>query len=121
MTCNLGWVTLESYILFFNFNFIYLFCKERGREGEREGEKHQCVVVPPLPPTGDLARNLSMCPEWKSSQWPFGSQASTQSTEPHQPGRVVFFPKIILIICLHVMSCPWLLEYKGKQSRFPVF
>ena len=25
-------------------DFIYLFL-ERGREGEREGEKHQCVVA----------------------------------------------------------------------------
>ena len=24
-------------------------------EGEREGEKHQCVVASPMPPTGDWA------------------------------------------------------------------
>ena len=32
---------------------------ERGREGERKGEKHQCVVACKChaPPTGDLARN----------------------------------------------------------------
>ena len=27
-----------------------------------------------------------MCPDWESSGRPFGSPASTQSTEPHQPG-----------------------------------
>ena len=27
--------------------------RQRGREGEREGEKHQCVVASPIPPTGD--------------------------------------------------------------------
>ena len=30
---------------------MYLFL-ERGREGEREGEKHQCVVASHTPPTG---------------------------------------------------------------------
>ena len=65
--------------------FIYLFL-ERGREGEREGEKHQCVVASHTPPTGDLAHNPGMCPDWELNWRPFGSQASAQSTEPHQPG-----------------------------------
>ena len=30
--------------------FIYLFIiRERGREGEREGEKHQCMVASQVP------------------------------------------------------------------------
>ena len=66
-------------------DFIYLFL-DWGREGEREGKKHQCVVASCAPATGDLAHNSGMCPDWESSQRPFGSQASTQSTEPHQPG-----------------------------------
>ena len=39
----------------FNFSkdFIYLFLK-RAMEGEREGEKHQCVVASCAPPTGNL-------------------------------------------------------------------
>ena len=28
-----------------------------GREGERKGEKRQCVVVSHVAPTGDLARS----------------------------------------------------------------
>ena len=59
---------------------------ERGRKGEREGKKHQCVVASCTSPTGDLARNPGTCPDWESYQQPFGPQASTQSTEPHQPG-----------------------------------
>ena len=47
--------------------FIYLFL-ERGREGEREGEKHQCVVASCTPTTGDPARNPGMCPDWESNQ-----------------------------------------------------
>ena len=35
-------------------DFTYLFL-ERGREGKREGEKHQCAVASHMPPTGDLA------------------------------------------------------------------
>ena len=58
----------------------------RGREGEREGEKHQCVVVSHGGPTGDLALNLGMCSDWESNRQPFGSQAGAQSTEAHQPG-----------------------------------
>ena len=42
---------------------MYLFL-EREREEEREGEKHQCVVATHIPPTGDLAHNPGMCPDW---------------------------------------------------------
>ena len=37
-------------------------------------------------PTEDLARHPGMCPDWESNQQAFGSQASTQSTEPQQLG-----------------------------------
>ena len=42
------------------------------------------------PPTGDLACNPGMCPDWESNWRPFGSQAGAQSTEPHQPGPYLF-------------------------------
>ena len=42
-------------------------------------------------PTGDLAHNLGVFPDWESNQRPFDSQAHTQSTEPHQPG-LLFVP-----------------------------
>ena len=72
----------------FSFKRFYLFIfRQRGREGEREGQKDQCVVASPTPPTGDLVHNPGMCPDWESNQQPFGSQASAQSTEPHQPGN----------------------------------
>ena len=41
---------------------------ERGKEEEREGEKHQCVVASRVPPTGDLAHNLGICPDWELNQ-----------------------------------------------------
>ena len=54
--------------------YLFIF-RESGREGEREGEKHQCVVTPRVPLTGGLARNPGMCPDWELIQWSFGSQA----------------------------------------------
>ena len=68
------------------FKKILFIFRQRGKEGEREGEKHQCMVASPAPLTGDLAHNPGMCPDWESNQQPFGSQAGAQSTEPHQPG-----------------------------------
>ena len=77
---------------FFKKRFYLFIFRERGREGEREGKKHQRVVASLMPPIGNLARNPVMCPDWESNQWPFGLQACDQSTEPHQPGlRCLFF------------------------------
>ena len=55
----------------FKYIFLFIICLfifgERGREGEREGKKHQCVVASRVPPTGDLACNPGMCPDWESN------------------------------------------------------
>ena len=59
MLAILGWNNFLKY-------FIYLFL-ERRREGEGEGEKHQCVVASCVSPTGDLACNPGMCPDWESN------------------------------------------------------
>ena len=94
--------------LFFSFflDYIYLFL-ERGKGKEKEGEKHHCVVASHAPPTRDLSHNPGMCSDWESNQWPFGSQASAQSTEPHQQGLMVDF------------WSPFPLEHKATQ--FVVF
>ena len=52
----------------FIFFCLYYFFRQRGKEGEREGEKHQCVVASYVPPTVVLARNPGMCPDWESNQ-----------------------------------------------------
>ena len=79
---------LICFFLFFSFSTFYLF-RERGKEGERR--KHWCVVASHTSPAGDLACNPGVCPDWDSNQRPFGPQASTQSTEPHQPGHFFLF------------------------------
>ena len=63
---------LTSYVTLF-FCPLLLFCLfiyflEREREGERVGEEHQYVVASHAPPTGDLARNPGMCPDWELNQ-----------------------------------------------------
>ena len=71
---------------------MYLFIfRHRRREGEREGEKHQCVAACRASPGGHPAHNPGMCPDWESNQQPVGLQAGAQSTEPHQPGLWVSF------------------------------
>ena len=77
----------KAYSVFKNILFYFIF-REREREGDREGEKPHCVVASQAPPTGDLACNPGMCPDWESNWRPFGFQASTQCTEPHQPGLI---------------------------------
>ena len=57
--------------------FCLFIFREKGREGERQGEKYQCVVASHVSPTGDPACNLGMCPDWESYWQPFGSQAGT--------------------------------------------
>ena len=64
---------LGLYFILFKILFIF---RERGREGEKEGEKHPCVVAPHLLPSGDLAHNPGLCPDWELSWRPFGSQAA---------------------------------------------
>ena len=76
--------------MYFKIFYLFIF-RERGREGEREGEKQQSVVASCVPPTGDLACNLGLCPDWESNQESFDSQAGAQSTEPHQPGLFHYF------------------------------
>ena len=44
-----------------------------GREGEREGEKHIDRLPITRPPTGDLAQNPSMCPDWELNWQSFDS------------------------------------------------
>ena len=81
---------IGKFILFLFFkDFIYLFL-ERGEGKEKERESNQYVVASCMRPTRDLAHNPVMCPDWKLNRRPFGSQASTQSTEPHQLGLFYF-------------------------------
>ncbi|KAF6125340.1 hypothetical protein HJG60_009839 [Phyllostomus discolor] len=67
------------------FKVFYLFI---STEREREGNISVWLTV--TPPTGDLAHNPGICPDWESNRRPFRLQAGTHSTEPHQPGPYSF-------------------------------
>ena len=103
------WLMFVACIIFiFLKDFIY-FYRERGRKGEREGEKYHCVVASCTPPTGDLAHNPGMCPDWESNLWFFALQSSAQSTEPAQPG--LWLALIYMGQCCFIQdysSCPTL-------------
>ena len=107
----LFWQILSHQGTYKSFYEDYLFIfRERGREGEREGAKHQCVVASHAPATRDLACNPDMCPDWELNRRPSGSQAGAQSTEPHQPGLgcLWFFTSdtsvLILILRVHLLK-----------------
>ena len=71
-------------------DFIYLFL-ERGREEEREGEEYQGVVASHMAPTGDLAHNPGMCPDWESNRQPFGSQPTLNPLSYASQGTTIIF------------------------------
>ena len=84
-------------------------------EGEREGEKHQCVVASCAAPTRDPPHNSGMCPDWDLNRRPFGSQAVTPSSEPHQPGLNSFimltFNKTNLESYIHIKQQIFLIPF----------
>ena len=72
-------------LLFLFFLKILFIFRERGREGEREGEVHQLVASRTYA-AEDPACNPGRCPDWELNLRPLGLQAGTQSTERYQPG-----------------------------------
>ena len=76
----------------------------------REEEKHQCVVVCHAPPTGDLACNPGMCPDWELNWQPFASKSGAQTTEQHQqPGLVYISWKnsYAAFLLLNILTEDW--------------
>ena len=92
-----SWGNVLMLFLLFLFLILFLFIfRERGRrEKEREWSidvwEIQQSAASRAPPAGNLACNPGICPDWEPNQQPFGSQASTQSTESYQPGLFLLF------------------------------
>ena len=77
----------------FFFKILFILDRAEGRKKERE-KTSMCGCLFCTPYWGPyLAHNPGMCPDWESNQRPFGLQAGTQSTEPHQPGINIWFFK----------------------------
>ena len=73
----------------FKKDFIYLFLERE--EGRKRGRETSMCVAACAPPTGDLACNPGLCPDWELNRRPFALWSGTQSTEPHQPGLNYIF------------------------------
>ena len=100
------WYLVEGCWGFFKILFTYFL--ERGRKGEREGEKHHYVVAFCTSPTVDLAYNPGMRPDWESNWPPFGLQADTWPLSHTSQGSLWF------LICLSlwlISTCCWRLGY----------
>ena len=75
-------------LLFFKNVICLLLERGDGKEKEMEEERERNIdvwdthvsVASRTPPTGDLAQNPGICPDWKSNLRPFRSQAGAQST-----------------------------------------
>ena len=68
---------------------------------------------------GDLAHNPGMCPDWESSQRPFGSQAGAQSTEPHQPGLFSVFNQNVYVLLAIINDCHRIVKQNGDSVSVP--
>ena len=100
--------------------FTYL---KRGEGREKERERNINVWLPLTRlPTGDLARNPGMYPDWESNQWPFGSYASTQFIEPHQPGPVpndfMYISRMVSMLSVYSGHWPLLTKHKLKRDSW---
>ena len=104
----------------FFLKIVFTFTCGEGKQVR--GRENQCVVAFHVPPAGDLARNPGMRPDWESNQWPFCSQASTLSTEPHQPGLDATllsscFDDLVLTFSFQGLGCSLQLEGRMLAGR----
>ena len=82
------------------FSFIFLrfyLCifRQGGREGEKEGEKHQCERKTSIGcllhvPQQGTELNPGMSPDWELNWQLFALWDNTQPTEPYQSGPICF-------------------------------
>ena len=97
--CRLLNQILHNLIFFLRFS-LYILDQGEEREKGRERNINVCGCLSRAPYWGpDLARNPGMCPDWELNRLPFGLQAGTQSTEPHQPGIYSLILIVIYPIC----------------------
>ena len=68
--------------------YLYSF-REKGKEGEREGEKHRWGRETSIG-CFNPACYSAICPDQELNRQPFGLQDNAQPTEPHGQGYIDF-------------------------------
>ena len=77
------------------YSDFFFFFTERRREGERQGEKHPSVVVSHPSPTGNLACNLGMCPNWELNCDPLVCRLALNPLSHTSQGSI---PNVLIVI-----------------------
>ena len=108
---------LLGYLLFFiSLKILFIF-RERGREGEREGEKHQCVAASHAPPAGDLALNPGCAPSGNWTGDPLLHSPVVLSPPSHaSQGPLLGYPLGTEMQNLSICICPLLTFLLLEQS-----
>ena len=104
---------LNFWLWFFKkYLFIYLLFGVEGREKEKE---RNITVWLPLHthPTGNLAHNPGMCPDWESNQPLFGSQPALNPLSYISRGSVHF---IFFRTLSQAKSSSWLVYHPSALS-----
>ncbi|KAF6088257.1 hypothetical protein HJG60_008113 [Phyllostomus discolor] len=72
--------------------YVFMCFQRAGKGGRNRGrETSMCGCLSHASPPRGPACNPGLHPDWELNQQPFGSQASAQATEPHQPGHRISF------------------------------
>ena len=104
---------LTQYRLFIK-DFIYFF-RKKVREGEREGKKHRLVASHMVGGTWPTTQVCALTGNQTCDLFSF--QASTQSTEPHQPGLSTVSFALSTQLVLPLLSPTHFLKYFLKELR----
>ena len=110
--------------MYFKKKIAYLFILERGREGEREEEKHNVWLPPACPLLGTWPATQAYALDQEPNRWPLDFQAGTQSTEPHQLGLHMYFlywktkTQEFHLVLQNYLTSFFFLEKKIKESAY---
>ena len=88
--------SFSSFSTSFFKDFIYLFL-ETGKGRRKRREKHQCVVASGVPPTGHLACNPGMWPNWELNQRSSVSQPALNPLSFPSQGSTSYFKRGVKI------------------------
>ena len=79
-------MTAYAWLVSFFFLRFYLFVFREGKgKKKRRGETSMCSCLMHAPLLGTWPTIKACALDWEWNRGPFGLQADTQSTEPHQP------------------------------------